>query len=118
MTDQRGRRRLPVFFYRSEAGHEPVREWLQELDPQDRKAIGTDLLRVQEQWPIGMPVCRSLAKGLWEVRTNLSSNRTARVLFFVDEDRIGVVHGFIKKTRKTPEADLELARKRIKEMKQ
>ncbi len=65
-----------------------------------------------------MPVCRSLGKGLWEVRTNLASNRTARVLFFVDEDRIGVVHGFIKKTRKTPEADLELARKRMKEMKQ
>ncbi len=118
MTNEGDWRRLPVFFYRSEAGHEPVREWLQDLDPQDRKAIGTDLLRVQEQWPIGMPVCRSLGKGLWEVRTNLSGNRTARVLFFVDEDRIGVVHGFIKKTRKTPEADLELARKRMKEMKQ
>jgi phage-related protein len=110
------RRRLPVFFYRTEAGHEPVREWLQELDPQDRKAIGTDLLRVQEQWPIGMPVCRSLGKGLWEVRTNISSNRTARVLFFVDEDRIGVVHGFVKKTQKTPAAGLELARRRMKEM--
>lgn len=110
------RRRLPVFFYRTKAGHEPDREWLQELDPQDRKAIGTDLLRVQEQWPIGMPVCRSLGKGLWEVRTNISSNRTARVLFFVDDDRIGVVHGFVKKTQKTPAADLELAWRRMKEM--
>ena len=73
---------------------------------------------MQEQWPIGMPVCRSLGKGLWEVRTNLPGTRTARVLFFVHEDRIGVVHGFIKKTRKTPEADLELARKRMKEAKQ
>jgi phage-related protein len=105
-----------VFFYHTEAGHEPVREWLQGLDPQDRKAIGTDLLRVQEQWPIGMPVCRSLGRGLWEVRTNLGSNRTARVLFFVHEGRIGVVHGSIKKTQKTPAADLELARKRMKEM--
>jgi phage-related protein len=69
----------------------------------------------REQWPIGMPVCRSLGKGLWEVRTDLSSNRTARVLFFVDGDGIGVVHGFVKKTRKTPEADLELVRKRMKE---
>jgi len=118
MANEGSRRRLPVFFYCTGAGHEPVREWLQDLDPQDRKAIGTDLLRVQEQWPIGMPVCRSLGKGLWEVRTNLSGNRTARVLFFVHEGRIGVVHGFIKKTRKTPEADLELARKRMKEMKQ
>jgi phage-related protein len=116
MTNNGDRRRLPVFFYCAEGGQEPVRDWLQELDPLDRKAIGTDLLRVQEQWPIGMPVCRNLGKGLWEVRTNLPSNRAARVLFFVHEDRIGVVHGFIKKTRKTPEADLELARKRMKEV--
>jgi phage-related protein len=85
--------RLPVFFYCTEARREPVRDWLQELDSQDRKAIGTDLLRVQEQWPIGVPVCRSLGKGVWEVRKNLSSNRTAWFVFFVDEDRIGVVHG-------------------------
>ena len=116
MANLRGRSRLPVFFYRTEAGNEPVRAWLKELDPEDRKAIGIDLLRVQEEWPIGMPVCRSLGKGLWEVRTSLASKRTARVLFFVHEDRVGVVHGFIKKTQKTPEADLELARKRMKEM--
>jgi phage-related protein len=118
MPNERGRRRMPIFFYRTDAGNEPVREWLKELDPEDRQAIGTDLLRVQEQWPIGMPVCRSLVRGLWEVRTDLSSNRTARVLFFVDEDRIGVVHGFIKKTRKTPNGVIELALRRMKEMKQ
>jgi len=118
MTNERDRRRLPVFFYRTEAGHEPIREWLKGLDPEDRKAIGIDLLRVQEQWPIGMPVCKSLGKGLWEMRTDLPSKRTARVLFFVHEDRIGVAHGFIKKTQKTPAADLELARKRVKEMQQ
>jgi phage-related protein len=67
----------------------------------------------------GPSVCRcagAWGKGLWEIRTNLSSNRTARVCSFVDEDRIGVVHGFIKKTQKTPAADLGLARKRMKEM--
>jgi phage-related protein len=65
-----------------------------------------------------MPVCGCLGKGLWEVRTNLPSNRSARVLFLVHEDRIGAVHGFIKRTRKTPDADLELARTRMKELKQ
>jgi len=118
MANGAGRRRLPVVFYTADTGREPVREWLKELDPEDRKAVGTDLLRVQEQWPIGMPVCRSLGKGLWEVRTNLSSNRTARVLFFVAEGRIGVLHAFIKKTRKTPKDDIELALKRMKEMKE
>ena len=109
-------RRLEMFFYKTDAGNEPVREWLKSLSTEDRKLIGFDLLRVQEQWPIGMPVCRSLGKVLWEVRTNLTSNQTARVLFFVDEDRIGVVHGFVKKTQKTPSADLNLALKRMKEM--
>jgi phage-related protein len=52
------------------------------------------------------------------VRTNLSSNRTARVLFFVEEHRIGVLHAFIKKTRKTPKHDIEFALKRMKEMKE
>jgi phage-related protein len=71
---------------------------------------------VQFGWPIGMSVCRPLSGGLWEVRSTLPSRRIARVLFFVHEDRIGVVHGFIKKTQKTPADDLNLARRRMKEM--
>ncbi len=63
-----------------------------------------------------MPLCRSLGAGLWEVRSALPSRRIARLLFFVGERRIGVVHGFIKKTQKTPAEDLQLARRRMKEM--
>lgn len=63
-----------------------------------------------------MPLCRSLSGGLWELRSTLPSGRIARTLFFVHEDRIGVVHGFIKKTQKTPDDVLDLARKRMKEM--
>jgi len=76
-----------------------------------------DLVTVQFGWPIGMPLCRPLGGGLWEVRTTLPSRRIARLVFFVDDGRIGVVHGFIKKTQKTPADDLEIARKRMKEMK-
>jgi len=65
-----------------------------------------------------MPLCRALGQGLWEVRSALPSRRIARLLFFVHDDLIGVVHGFIKKTQKTPADDLELARKRMKEMMQ
>ena len=70
------------------------------------------------QWgcPIGMPLCRPLGGGLWEVRSTLPSRRIARLLFFVHEGRIGVVHGFIKKTQRTPADDLNLARRRMKEM--
>ncbi len=109
-------REIPVFFYRTSGGTEPVVEWLRSLPPVDRRAIGTDLATVQFGWPIGMPLCRPLGQGLWEVRSTLPSRRIARLLFFVHEDRIGVVHGFIKKTQKTPADDLDLARRRMKEM--
>lgn len=106
-----------MFFHRTAAGNEPVRDWLKEVGRDDRHAIGIDLLRVQEMWPIGMPTCRSLGKGLWGIRTDLTGHRAARVLFFVDDDGIGVVHGFIKKMQQTAAADLELAHKRMKELK-
>lgn len=107
---------IPVVFYRTEGGAEPVLDWLRGLPADDRRAIGTDLATVQFGWPIGMPLCRALGNGLWEVRSTLPSRRIARLLFFVGGDRIGVVHGFIKKTQKTPAGDLDVARRRMKEM--
>ena len=108
---------IPVVFYRSPTGAEPVRDWLRGLQEGDRRAIGADLALVQVGWPVGMPLCRPLSGGLWEVRSDLPRRRIARLLFFVHKNRIGVVHGFIKKTQKTPPGDLELARKRMQEMK-
>jgi phage-related protein len=107
---------IPVVFYRTAGGTEPVLEWLRSLPAEDRRAIGTDLATVQFGWPIGMPLCRSLGSGLWEVRSTLPSRRIARLVFFVAKDRLGMVHGFIKKTQKTPAADLDLAKRRMKEM--
>ena len=72
-------------------------------------------MRVQFRWPIGMPLCRSMGEGLWEVRSDLPSNRIARILFSVQQGKILVLHGFIKKTAKTPDEDLALARKRSSE---
>jgi phage-related protein len=108
--------KIPLVFFRTSVGSEPVRDWLKELLENDRKAIGQDLQRVQYRWPVGMPLARPLGRGLWEVRTSLAGNRIARVLFFVERGRIGVVHGFIKKTRKTPDSDIRLALARRKEM--
>jgi phage-related protein len=107
---------IPASFYRTTGGTEPVLDWLRSLPAEDRRAIGTDLATVQFGWPIGMPLCRPLGDGLWEVRSALPSRRIARLLFFVDDGRIGVVHGFIKKTQKTPDSELEIARRRMKEM--
>jgi phage-related protein len=102
---------VSVVFYRTASREEVVREWLRGLDRADRNIIGQDLMRVQLRWPIGMPLCRSLGDGLWEVRS-LGGNRIARVLLCFADDRLVVLHGFIKKTPKTPDAVLKLARKR------
>ncbi len=105
-------RKSPVVFYRTRGGSEVVRDWLRGLPEKDRHALGQDLMRVQYRWPVGMPLCRAMGDGLWEVRTSLPGHRIARTLFSVHGDRIVILHGFIKKTRKTPADDLALARKR------
>jgi phage-related protein len=105
-------KRVPAIFYRTEAGGEPVRDWLKELTQEDRKRIGEDIKTVEFGWPIGMPVCKPMGGGVYEVRSSLAQNRIARVLFYIDrKSRMVLLHGFIKKTQKTPDEDLELARR-------
>ena len=105
-------RRTPIVFYRTPAGSEVVRDWLRGLSQADRNIIGEDLMRVQFRWPVGMPLCRPMGDGLWEVRTNLPTNRIARLLFCIAQGQILVLHGFIKKSQKTPDDELKLARRR------
>jgi phage-related protein len=107
---------VPVRFYRSATGREPVLEWLRSLDKEDRRAIGLDLMRVQFGWPIGMPLVRSFKDGLWEVRSSLPSQKIARLILCFHDKTLVVVHGFIKKTQKTPAEELELAKRRMKEI--
>ena len=109
-----GLKRLPARFYRSDSGNEPVREWLKNLAPADRRTIGEDIKDVEFSWPIGMPLVRSLGQDLWEVRSSLAHRRTARVLFCVTQGHMVLLHGFIKKTQKTPKTEIDLALKRMK----
>ena len=107
---------IPVVFYRTARSREPVRDCLKALPNEDRHTVGRDLAFVQYGWPVGMPLCRSLGGGLWEVRSDLPSRRIARVLFFLYEGQIALVHGFIKKTQQTPSDDIALARRRMREI--
>src|ERR1700684_2177199 len=107
---------IPLAFWRSAAGREPVREWLKELSREDKRTIGRDIAKVQFGWPIGLPLCRPLSRGLWEVRSSLPSKREARVLFGVHDGMWIALHGFIKKSRQTPAEDMNLARQRWKEV--
>ena len=107
---------IPVAFWATETGTEPVRDWLKELDKEDRRQIGEDIKIVQFGWPVGMPTCRPMGKGLFEVRSRITDGRIARVLFCFHGNKIILLHGFVKKTQKTPKPDLELALKRQKQM--
>ena len=104
-------RPLAAIFFKTESGNEPVREWLKGLPVEERKIIGGDILTVQYAWPIGKPLLGNLGGQIWEVRSNLK-NRIARTLFFLHDEEIILLHGFIKKEQKTPKSELELARKR------
>ena len=108
--------KIPLLFYRSPSDNEPVRDWLLDLEQSERQAVGKDLMRVQWRWPVGMPLCRPMGQGLWEVRTTLSTRKIARVLFCLQGGVLVALHGFVKKTQKTPDEDLALARKRQKEL--
>ena len=109
-----GLKRVPARFYRSDSGREPVREWLKDLDRADKKVLGEDIKDVEYSWPIGMPLVRALGNELWEVRSSLAQGRIARVLFCVTGGQMVLLHGFIKKTQKTPKQDIDLALKRMK----
>jgi phage-related protein len=110
----RALKRLAARFYRSDSGREPLRAWLKSLDAEDRRIIGEDIKDVEFSWPIGMPLVRSLGRELWEVRSSLPHGRIARVIFCVEKDCMVLLHGFIKKTQKTPKQEIDLALKRKK----
>ena len=91
-------KKLPVAFYATPGGNEPAREWLLSLDTESRRIVGTDIATAEFGWPVG------------------TNGRIARVIFVIHSGRMVLLHGFVKKTRKTPKPDLALARKRAKEI--
>jgi phage-related protein len=109
-------KKLQARFYQTISGRKPVREWLVELTPEDRRIVGYDMQTVEFGWPIGMPLCRSLGDGLWEVRSHLTGGVIARIIFCMIEGDMVLLNSFIKKTQKTPPQEIELARKRRQEI--
>jgi len=108
-------KRIQAIFYRTESGSEPLRIWLKEMPAENRRLIGEDIKTVEFGWPIGMPTCRPMGDGLFEVRTNLPANHIARVFFYVDRNqRMVLLHGILKKTKATPPRELDLARRNMR----
>jgi phage-related protein len=109
-------KKIAARFYETANGRRPVREWLLDLAKDDRRIIGKDIQKVEFGWPIGMPYCRPLGHGLWEVRSDLAGGRIARVIFCIVRGEMVLLHGFEKKTRKTPPHDIDLALRRKREI--
>jgi phage-related protein len=107
-------KKVAARFFATTNGREPVREWLRSFSSEDRKVLGTDLQRLEFGWPLGLPICRQLMAGLWELRSNLSGGRTARLIFHVRNEELILLHGFLKKTEKTPASELQLAQSRLR----
>ncbi len=110
---------LDVIFFRTHHGNEPVREWLSDFDEEDGNILDTDINTVAQHWPqvLGTNLVKKIhaEEKLWEVRSRISrGKRIARILFTIEEEKIILLHGFIKKSQKTPRKDLWLARKRRK----
>jgi len=103
---------LTVVFHRTGSGNQPVREWLKSLKHNDRKIIGEDIKTAQFGWPLGMPLIRKIEPGIWEVRSHLTQG-IARTLFTVEENTMVLLHGFVKKTQKTPPEELKITRQRL-----
>jgi phage-related protein len=96
-------KRLPAKFFRSANGVEPVKGWLKTLDREDCRIIGSDIKDVEFSFPIGLPLCRSLSgyKDLWEVRSKITGGKIARVIFYISNGEMILLHGFVKKSQKT-----------------
>ena len=109
-------KKVPAAFYQTPGGKEPVRDWLLDLDEGSRKTVGKDIATAEFGWPVGMPVCKAMGDGLFEIRSKITDKRIARVLFVIHRRKMVLLHGFVKKSQKTPKPDLDLARKRAKEI--
>ena len=104
-----------VHFYSEANGNEPVRKWLKSLEKSIRSVIGKDICTVQEGWPLGMPLVKNMGAGLWEIRTTIP-NGIARIIFVMKDGSMVLLHGFIKKTKKTSLQDINLAKSRAKNL--
>ena len=109
---------MKLVFFRTDSGAEPVRDWLLELSKADRRIVGAGLKELEFGWPVGMPLCRAMGTGLFELRVALTNRRIARVLVCGHDGELFALHAFIKKTQKTPDSELKLARKRKRQLEQ
>lgn len=98
-----------IYFYKEQSGKSPVEIWINKmLTLKEKNKIYDGLKKLQCEWPIGLPLTRHLENNLWEMRTYLGT-RDSRLIFIIKNKNIFILHGFIKKTNKTPRNEINLA---------
>lgn len=101
-----------VEFYETEDGKTPVVEFLDSLeDKMNAKMVGLMEILEEKGTMLREPFSSPLEDGIFELRAVQGSNISRALFFFFIEGRIIVTHGFVKKTQKTPRAQIELAKK-------
>ena len=108
---------LKVVFYKTKMNNQPCRDFLLELDRDERREVGVDIFSVQKGFPLGLPLCRKIENDLWEIRTKVSDG-ICRVFFTIDNNNLVLLHGFRKKSQRTPLSELKTVRDRLNDYKE
>lgn len=104
---------LGAAFFQSESGNQPCRDFIIALSQDDKKEIGAKIFEVQKGFPLGLPLVRKMEADLWEIRVNITDG-ICRIFFTIAENIMVLLHGFVKKSQKTPQNELDTARNRLK----
>ncbi len=102
-------KKAPAKFYQSSSGREPVRDWIKSPSPENRKIFGANIQKGEFGLPLRLPYCRRLGHGMWEFRGDLTGGRIGRVIFTLAGGEMVLLHGFIKKSRRNPKRERDLA---------
>lgn len=108
---------LEAAFFETESGSQPCRDFILTLDREDKKEIGAKIFEVQQGFPMGLPLVRKMDTNLWEIRISISDG-ICRIFFTIAGNIIILLHGFVKKSQKTPQNELETAKKRLASFKE
>jgi len=103
-----------IEYYQKENGEIPVEDFLLSLAPKLRAKAYSDIMLLKRlginiRAPYSAPIQGEKYKGLFELRTKFSSDITRIFYFLYDKNKFVLLHGFVKKTNKTPERELERA---------
>lgn len=104
--------KFEVEFYEKLNGEQPAKEFLLGLDKKMRaKMVDTITILQDNGYELREPYSKHLSEGIFELRAKMGSDITRVLYFFYVDRHIILTNGFIKKTQKTPPAEIEKAKK-------